>query len=194
VTVTHDHGVVAARRAVLTVPVGVWNDLDVTPPMNPAKRAVSAENHAGQGQKLWVLAHGVPADLCAFGWRTRLDHLGAMYETDRGTVLVGFAPGSSRVDVGDLDDVRTAVRELAPEAEVLEVVSHDWVGDPCSRGTWATYRPGQVTAYEREVGRPEGRLHLAGSLTGTRWRGFVDGAVESGLRVATEVVVALTGA
>ena len=47
-----------------------------------------------------------------------------------GVVLVGFGPSAAALDVGDPEAVRGAVHELAPEAEVVAVHAHDWVGDP----------------------------------------------------------------
>jgi monoamine oxidase len=39
---------------------------------------------------------------------------------------------------------------------------------------------------------PWRRIHWAGTETATRWIGYMDGAVESGLRAAAEVGAALT--
>ena len=45
-------------------------------------------------------------------------------------------------------------------------------------------RPGQLTGALAELQRPEGRIILAGSDYASGWRGFIDGAIESGLRAA----------
>ena len=84
------------------------------------------------------------------------------------------------------------MRELAPEAEVVEVHAHDWAGDPYTRGTWAVLRPGQVHAAWSALRAPEGRVHFAGAHTALRWPSFMDGAIESGHRVAEEVAAAWT--
>ena len=180
-----------ARRVVVTLPVGALAGIDFTPGLSEAKRAAVAQNHAGQGAKVWVLARGVPDDLCAMGYRTRLDFLGAMETTAEGVVLVGFGPSAAALDVGDPEAVIGAVHELAPEAEVVAVHAHDWVGDPYSRGTWAVLRPGQVHAAWSALRAPEGAVHFAGAHTALRWPSFMDGAVESGRRVAVEADAAL---
>ena len=36
----------------------------------------------------------------------------------------------------------------------------------------------------RELQAPDGRVHFAGSDYATGWAGFIDGAIESGLRTA----------
>ena len=180
-----------ARRVVVTLPVGALAGIDFTPGLSEAKSAAVAQNHAGQGAKVWVLARGVPDDLCAMGYRTRLDFLGAMETTAQGVVLVGFGPSAAALDVGDPEAVVGAVHELAPEAEVVAVHAHDWVGDPYSRGTWAVLRPGQVHAAWSALRAPEGAVHFAGAHTALRWPSFMDGAVESGRRVAVEADAAL---
>ena len=63
--------------------------------------------------------------------------------------------------------------------------------DPYSRGTWAVLRPGQVHAAWSALRAPEGAVHFAGAHTALRWPSFMDGAVESGRRVAVEADAAL---
>ena len=190
VTVTYDGGVVRADRVLMTTPVGVWQDIEFSPRLSDAKRAMSQENHAGQGQKVWALAHKVPEDISGFGWGTSFDYVGAMETTDEGVVLVCFAPEHDRVDATDLADVQRAVREFAPEAEVVGAESHDWVNDEFNKGLWSTFRAGQFAKYEIAVGEAEGRVHFGGSHTARRWRTFIDGAIESGKRAAAEILAA----
>ncbi len=180
-----------SRRAVVTVPIGVLPSIAFTPALTAAKRAAGERNHAGQGVKAWVLARGVPDDLCAMGYGTRFDFAGAMATTPDGVLLVCFGPSSADLDVTDHAAVADALRELAPEADVVAVHAHDWAGDPYSRGTWAVLRPGQVHAAWSALRAPEGRVHFAGAHTALRWPSFMDGAIESGHRVAEEVSAAL---
>lgn len=188
VTVAHDGGAVSAERVLVTVPIGVLRDIEFTPALPADKLAISEQNHAGQGQKIWALARHVPDDLSGFGWGTDFDYVGAMGSTERGVVLVCFAPEHDRVDATDPTDVQRAVREFAPQAEVVDAHTHAWVHDEFSKGTWATFRAGQFGPYELCVGRPEGRVHFAGSHTARRWRTFIDGAIESGKRAAAEIL------
>jgi monoamine oxidase len=181
----------AATRAVVTVPIGVLPSIAFDPPLGAAKRSAGERNHAGQGVKAWVLAHGVPDDLCAVGYGTRFDFVGAMATTPEGILLVCFGPSSADLDVTDHAAVADALRELTPEADVVAVHAHDWAGDPYSRGTWAVLRPGQVHAAWSALRAPEGRVHFAGAHTALRWPSFMDGAVESGHRVAAEADAAL---
>ncbi|RKT55749.1 flavin monoamine oxidase family protein [Saccharothrix australiensis] len=188
VLVAHDGGVVAARRVLVTVPIGVLRHIDFRPGLSAGKLAVSAENHAGQGQKVWALARHVPEDLSGFGWGTAFDYVGAMRTLPEGVVLVCFAPEHDRVDGDDRAAVQRAVREFAPDAEVVATATHRWVEDEWSRGTWTTFRAGQITRYERDLAVPEGLVHFAGAHTAHRWPGFIDGAIDSGRRAAAEIL------
>ena len=80
---------------------------------------------------------------------------------------------------------RRAGRDLdriLPGYEVVDASAHDWLADEFSRGTWAIHRPGWYEHHHAEMRRPEGRVLLAGSDLANGWAGFIDGAIESGLR------------
>jgi monoamine oxidase len=71
---------------------------------------------------------------------------------------------------------------IMPGYRVVASSAHDWLADEFSRGTWAIHRPGWYEHYHAEMRRPEGRVVLAGSDLANGWAGFIDGAIESGLR------------
>jgi monoamine oxidase len=68
-------------------------------------------------------------------------------------------------------------------------VAYRWSREPWSRGAFAVFRPGQMSAFMPEVVRPEGRVHFAGEHTSS-WMGWMEGALESGERAAREVLSA----
>ena len=51
--------------------------------------------------------------------------------------------------------------------------------------------PGVWTDYGEALRTPIGNIHWAGTETATVWNGYMDGAVQSGERVAIEVMDAL---
>jgi monoamine oxidase len=51
--------------------------------------------------------------------------------------------------------------------------------------------PGVLTEYGPALRRPVGRIHWAGTETATVWTGYMDGAVQSGQRAASEVLAEL---
>jgi monoamine oxidase len=64
--------------------------------------------------------------------------------------------------------------------------SYGWDADPWSRGDYAWFRPGQMRRFLPHLAAPEGRVHFAGDHTSTS-PGWMNGALESGLRAAEEV-------
>ncbi len=52
-------------------------------------------------------------------------------------------------------------------------------------------RPGVLSKYGKYLRTAHGRVHFAGTETSDYWFGYMDGAVRSGERVATEVAKAL---
>jgi monoamine oxidase len=66
-------------------------------------------------------------------------------------------------------------------------VSKCWDEDEWARGGTAFYKPGQFSSLLPHVARPEGRVHFAGEHTSVWIDGWMQGALESGNRVAREV-------
>ena len=119
------------------------------------------------------------------------DFVGTEEITPEGALLVCFSPDPALANAGH-DELERAIRAFLPGAELLDHTAHDWAGDPYARGTWNHFRPGQVMRYESALRASEGRLVFAGSHTALLWPGFIDGAVESGLRAGAEAAVLLS--
>ena len=75
-------------------------------------------------------------------------------------------------------------RARAPRA----YVEQNWAEEPGSRGCYVGFAaPGVLLDYGDALRAPVGRIHWAGTETATEWNGYMDGAVQSGQRVAAEV-------
>ena len=66
-------------------------------------------------------------------------------------------------------------------------VTKCWDDDEWARGASAFYKPGQFSSLLPHVARPEGRIHFAGEHTSVWIDGWMQGALESGNRVAREI-------
>jgi monoamine oxidase len=62
-----------------------------------------------------------------------------------------------------------------------------WEDDPWARGGYAYFDPGFDPNLRDWLHRPHGRIVFAGEHTSVNWQGYMNGAVESGLRAAEEV-------
>lgn len=68
-----------------------------------------------------------------------------------------------------------------------------WTEDPWVRGGYAYFDPAFDPAWRAALGRAHGRCLFAGEHTSLRWQGYMNGAVESGMRAAAEARVMLSG-
>ena len=65
----------------------------------------------------------------------------------------------------------------------------DWGAEEYSRGGYGGFAtPGLLTDHGHALRKPVGRVHWAGTETASAWSGYMDGAVESGQRVAREIM------
>lgn len=173
-----------ARFAVLATPVNTWEDIELPVPAGSPKRRFAAEGLAGHAVKLHALVDNVPEFLMASGWGGPLCWVSEQANFDGGRLLVGIGEDDSAIDGTDRAQVQQAIRQFAPEATVRMCHSHNWSTDPYAKGTWTTYRPGQLSRYYSDFSIPHGRLYFAGSDLARGWAGFMDGAIESGAETA----------
>ncbi|MCY9510665.1 flavin monoamine oxidase family protein [Paenibacillus larvae] len=71
-------------------------------------------------------------------------------------------------------------------SQFISGFSFSWNQNPYSCGGFANFEPGQELALAPYTTTPEGRVHFAGEHT-TKVHGWMQGAIESGIRVAYEV-------
>lgn len=69
-----------------------------------------------------------------------------------------------------------------------ELIEHNWSQEAWTRGCYAGYMPpGVWSDYGEALRTPVGRIHWAGTETSEVFMGYMDGAVRSGERAASEV-------
>jgi len=182
-----------ARRVISTLPVNAIAGIAWEPGLPGAWQRVNAETVASQGVKVWMKARGRVPRFVAYAsqWHP-ICVLKTEFTDDDATVLVGFGPDHTQLDVTSVAAVQAAVDAMRPGLEVLEVAAHDWMKDPLSRTTWMTHRPGQLTRDLAGLQQPAGVVHFASSDNASLWGGFIDGAIESGLREARRVAAELS--
>ncbi|MGM7700709.1 flavin monoamine oxidase family protein [Pseudalkalibacillus sp. Hm43] len=64
--------------------------------------------------------------------------------------------------------------------------SFSWAQNPFSGGCFTLFKPYQYSEFGQVIKQPEGRLHFAGEHTSS-FHGWIEGAIESGVRTAFEV-------
>lgn len=177
-----------AKYVVIAAPMNVLKDIQFSPSISSIKQKAFQQGHTGSGVKIYVKVKGKHPIVYANGTDDMaLNYLWTEYDDDD-QILVGFGSDPEKLDIYDDEMVQKAVREYLPDAEVLESFSYDWNIDPYSKGTWCMYPPGMLTTAFEEMIRPEGSIHFAGADLAHGWRGFIDGAIESGARNAQIII------
>jgi monoamine oxidase len=87
----------------------------------------------------------------------------------------------------ELDQIFPGARSAYRKHSALRM---HWASARFALGSYACYRPGQARWSGKE-GERVGRLHFCGEHTSAEFQGYMEGAVESGERVARELLADL---
>jgi monoamine oxidase len=189
---TRDGNGFAARAAIVAVPLNALGAIEFTPALSENKRRAIALGQASRGIKIFIRARGEPVAHNAVRPHHPFGYLGTDWCSGDGTqLLIGFGPDAERCNPGDLPALQGQLEAILPGYEVLDATAHDWLADEMSRGTWAIHRPGWYEHHHAPMQIPEGRVMLAGSDIANGWAGFIDGAIESGLRAGARAAAIL---
>ncbi len=118
-------------------------------------------------------------------------------------VLLGFLEGRHARELGRMDPARRRGLVLdcfarlfgEPARRPNDYVEKLWAEEEWTRGCYGCYMPtGGWTGFGDALRAPIGPIHWAGAETATVWSGYMDGAVQSGHRAATEVLAATRAA
>ena len=199
-TTTADGHSLESDRVLVTVPVPVLSTIRFSPALSPEKteamnggfgyqsatrvfvrfptRFWEAEGLNGWGTTDW------PEEF----WHPTWDAPGPE------GVLLTYVRGALARELDALDEDARVTRVVAHWNEFLPGAadhvaggtSHSWQRDRWSRAAWAAPTPRQDAELAGALARPEGPVHFAGEhISGAR--GWMHGAIESGLRAATEI-------
>ncbi len=202
-TVTSDKGTWKAKHVIVALPPVLAGRIDYTPHLPSHRDHLTQRYPAGSVIKTltifdepWWRADGLSGQALADTGPVRVIYDNSPPSGKPG-ILLGFLEGEQARTWAkrSAKDRRAAVieslagvfgdRARSPKAYVEE----DWSAERWTRGCYAGYLPpGVLTAYGDAIRAPIGRIHWAGTETATEWNGYMDGAVQSGLRAAGEVL------
>ncbi len=191
-----------ADRVVCAVPFSVLRRVEVSPAFSPQKQAAVAELpytsiarvYAQVDAKFWEpglpdsattdlpIKHIFEPTLTQAGPRAILACDSAGIQARRITAM----SAGDRVSFA-LAEMERVYPELRRHFE--RGASKCWDEDPWTRGAYVWFRPGQLRSMGPWIAKPEGRVHFAGEHT-SPWIGWMQGALQSGLRAAQEITEA----
>jgi len=191
----------AGDYLICAIPFRVQKNIAVTPPFSAEKQRAIEELPYLSGSKIFLQSQKrfwIDDGLSGFGttdlpisqvWDTTYAQPGTRgilqaFPIGEHSRRVTAMPESDRVNFA-LDHVDAVYPGMRKHFE--GGVTKCWDDDEWARGASAYYKPGQFSSLLPHVARAEGRIHFAGEHTSVWIDGWMQGALESGDRVAREV-------
>lgn len=187
VVTLRDGEALEADAVVVATAYNAWSTIAFTPPLGAAKSRAVETPHPGRMLKFFAVVDEAPEGLYAVGYDRQLVCVGTEKRVDGGYLVVCFCGTPTSVDPSDLGQVQAAINEVLPDARVLASLGHDWEHDEWARGTWMSSVPGVQSRDATELQALEGRIAFASADTANEWVGWIDGAIESGIRAAAQL-------
>ncbi|KAK6386896.1 hypothetical protein LTS17_000160 [Exophiala oligosperma] len=187
-----------AKAAICTIPLNCLGDIKFWPPLGPLKREAIAKGHINRGAKIhfklastepgWFAAcdGSAPSSFCF----SLSDHNGTTNPSSgpNGTYCIGFGYNNCLTDPRDSKNIIEEFRkDVRPDATVEAYLTHDWANDPLAKGEWCCWGSDCMSKYLQELQKDHGNVFFASADWADGWRGFIDGALESGLKTALRV-------
>jgi monoamine oxidase len=206
VTVTAPGVAARAKRAIVTIPPALTAAIEFDPRLPPARARLAQRMAPGwlvkataiYSQPFWR-ADGLSGEALNEEGPVTMTFDNSPPEGSPGA-LVGFIGGRharSFAELGKSERRRTVLAcfesLFGPRARAAErYIELDWAAEPWSGGgPVSNFATGGWTASGPALREPVGPIHWAGTETATRWNGYIEGAVGSGERAASEALAAL---
>jgi monoamine oxidase len=209
-SVDDEHGRVQQLEGdamVVTLPASTLRDVEITPALPDDQQQAIRTLSYGCATKVVLQTAG---DLFA-GRRARAfatdTAAGAFWDGTEGqqgshSIVTFLAGGSASARLrpraeqgaaavlGEVCWLRPAAGAPGAGRREARAWSATWEDDPWARGGYAFVDPGFDPALRPALSRRAGRLAFAGEHTSEQWQGYMNGAVESGIRAARELLEA----
>jgi len=194
---------ILADEVVLALPFTMLRQVDMQVELPAVKRlaidtlgyGTNAKVIAGFATRVWQAAGSNGSTLSDLPYQSSQEASSGQ-EGAHG-LLTNFVGGERGVAVGrgtseaQAADFVTQLEPLFPGAVAAytgQAVRAHWPTAPLVLGSYASYRPGQYTTIAGAERESVGGLHFAGEHTSLRFPGFMNGASESGERVAANIL------
>jgi monoamine oxidase len=206
ISVESDGDRVRGKLCVVTAPPSLAGRIDYDPPMTPlrdqlctrAPMASVIKVHAVYDEPWWR-DEGLSGRVVSDTGPIKVIFDNSPPEGKPG-LLMGFIEGGdgrrmANIDAGERRQaaLECFVRYFGDKAaEPIDYIEGNWPAEQWSRGCYGAFFPaGTWLSCGDALRAPVGRIHWAGTETSEVFAGYIDGAVRSGERVASEVMEVL---
>lgn len=187
--------------AILAVPLTTARLIEFNPPLPLAH--TSMVNEISYGAVTKVLIQYRKRFWNEIRWNGRMGsdlpiaymwHATSHVEGEAGilTAYTGGEPGAKLSALSDEERIRVSVNELEKifpgSSDLIEhTATVAWINEPFTRASYMALAPGDVLKHWKTLFEPAGRLFFVGEHA-TAIQGFMEGAVESGQRAASNII------
>ena len=194
-----------AKRAIVTVPVPLGCRIEFTPRLPALRQQLMQRSYMGAAVKIFVRyerafwrERGLSGEAACGDGPVSVTY-DQCSEDGKTACLMAFVGGKfartwHRIGLEERKRIimDRFAKYFGEEArKPLSYGEQDWCGDEWSGGAPITLFPtGTLSVHGPALREPIGRIHWAGTETARQCMGFIEGAVESGQRVAEEVWMA----
>jgi monoamine oxidase len=207
VTVTTEGGsVFRGRAAIVTGPPSLTGQIAYDPVLPPLRAQLLQRFPQGTSIKIEAIypkpfwrAQGLAGQVTSDTGPIKITFDNSPPDGSPG-VLLGFVEGHDARVFCTLSAAERRAQAIAcfvryfgsEAASPIGYVEMNWAEEEWTRGCYGGYLPpGVLTDYGAWIRAPFRRIHWAGAETSDYWNGYMDGAVRSGQRAASEVLGSL---
>jgi len=178
----------SATTCILATPLNTWKNIQFSPAISTEKLNFSQEELSGKGNKIYIELAGKFKDNRWSSVNTPILSVLPHYISEEKSVVVAFTNPEYPLAEITTTTLQTEIARWDDSYKVIDFKYHDWSNDPYALGTWGNFKPNQFTKYFKNALEPEGEIYFSGSDIALGWRGFMDGAIESGIKVARQII------
>jgi monoamine oxidase len=198
---------VTADKVVLTLPFSLLRSVDYSAAGFSAVKQTAIRNLAmGTNSKLqlqlrkrlWETLGSTGTTYADTGYQSTWDvtrgqagSAGILVDYTGGTIGASFGSGTLQKRatkfLDQLDPVLPGIKDQWNGLATLDF----WKSNPWTLGSYSYWQVGQYTSFAGAERQQEGNCHFAGEHTSIDFQGYLNGAVESGERAASEVLADL---
>jgi monoamine oxidase len=198
---------VTADKVVLALPFSLLRSVDYSGAgFSPVKQTAIRELDMGTNSKLhlqftgrvWEALGSNGSTFADTGYQNTWDvtrgqpgTAGILVDYTGGTIGASFGSGTAQTRakkfLGQIEPVLPGLTAAWNGLATLDF----WKSYPWTKGSYSYWQVGQYTKFSGSERQQEGNCHFAGEHTSIDFQGYLNGAVESGERAASEVVADL---
>jgi len=199
-TMTHSY---SAKKVIVAVPPVLASQISFTPSLPPKRDKLLQKMPMGSAIKTFAIykkpfwrEKGFSGKVVNDTGLVRLIYDASPHDDSYG-VLLAFLLGKSVIHIEKTSETWLADSVLSTLAKFFgeearkpeEFIFYNWNEDPWARGGYAGYMPpGVMTTVGDTLQDPSGHIYWAGTETSVKWNGYIEGAIQSGLRAANQIL------